>query len=134
MEAVSDTGNQPLALVALLAGGLVGALLRVLLERLLRTPTPRRIVWTIELVAGGLFGVVLALPFITSLRSSSWVGSSLGGALTAYSGACAAYGFLFARSVGGNPLGGAVGHFLASTAVTTGGFVLVVVLWRAFSG
>jgi fluoride ion exporter CrcB/FEX len=125
--------SQPFAEIALLAGAVVGALLRVVLQRVLRTPAQPRTVWLTELGVGLLFGIILGVPFIATLQTSAWVGSSLGGALTAYSGASGAIGFLVARSDRRNSVLAAAGHFLACIAATTFGFVIVVLLWRAVS-
>lgn len=113
--------------VAILAGGAVGALLRFAIAK--AVPDARRAtLWTIETGIGVVFGAVLAGAFEVSGRSSGVVSSSAGGALTAFSGACAVYAVMRSKGSSINPLVAGIGHFIASTAATGIGFVVVVAL------
>ena len=100
------------------------------LERVLVAAGGQRSVWRWELGLAAALGVALALPLIASLHAMVWAGSSLGGALTTYPAACAAYGFVRARSSGINPLPPALAHFLGPTLAATLGLVAVVLVWR----
>lgn len=134
-DLVAPASNGPFGLVALIAGGVVGALLRIVLARALPgTARSPRAMWTAELAMALGFGALLAVPLVASGFGTHWVGSSLGGALTAYSAACAVYAFLRAQGALRNPIGPAVAHFLASTVAATIGLVGVVLLWRLTTG
>lgn len=119
----------PFATIALLAGGVVGALLRVLVEGTVPSEaTAAR--WILEVAIAATFGAVLSVPFSPYLNGSNWAGSSLGGAMTAYAGASAFYAYVHARAARINPVGPALAHLLAATSATTVGFVLGVSLWQ----
>ncbi|MGN6445704.1 hypothetical protein [Amnibacterium sp.] len=123
-------GTSVFGLIAVLAGGVVGALVRVVLAK--AVPAPGRMLsWLSESGVGLVFGAVLAVAFISAAGGRGWSSSGLGGALTAYAGACATYAFLRAREALSNPLVAAVMHFLASIAVTGIGYAGVIALWAA---
>lgn len=121
--------TSPAGLVALVAGALVGALVRLLLARAVG-PQPRRSAWFSESAVGLLLGAALATPVVL-MAAGVVVASSLGGALTAYCGACAAYGFIEARATGARPLPATTVRLLTAAAATSGGFLGVIGLWTA---
>lgn len=111
---------QFIEIIALLAGAVAGALLRVLVERVTQSMnTPR--VWAAECVAGLMLGATLGLAFIKLEGEHNPAISSLGGALTAYCGACTAYQ-LFAHKSGTRKPLSALAHFGSATIATTLGF------------
>jgi len=131
---VGSTSASPFVTVALFAGGICGALLRVVLERVARIGSLWGR-WARELGLAVTFSAALGLAFAVSLSTaSSWSPSGMGGALTAYAGASAAIAFSRARERGTSAIRSAVWHLLADLLVSTAGFaaiVLTVRLWHS---
>ena len=119
--------SSPAGLIALLAGGLVGALVRVIIRRATSRPTP----WWAEWISALALGALLAVPFAASVDHMPWITSSLGAALTTYDGVSAAYGYLQAAE---QPAQRCVIRLAIATIGTTAGFAAVVFTWHAASG
>lgn len=106
----------------LIAGGLAGALLRVIVARLSGSDPRRLGLWTAELVVA----VVLAAIFGATAASAaepSLIIRSLGAGLTTYAAASGAFGFLAGRDLPTpEPWRWALTHFTASLLAGSFGF------------
>lgn len=114
-------------LVALLAGALAGALIRVLVERAIQPMNASRS-WAAECLIGFILGAALALASIKIQNGHDLATSSLGGALTAYCGACAAYQLAPGGKPGVRHLASSAIHFGTAAIATTLGYAGLLVI------
>lgn len=120
---ISDTSiaASGFGIVTLLAGGAVGALLRVLVHRATPTQTSRAGYWVSELGIAAALSLALGIA-LAAAPNAGLLESSMGGALTAYAGASAALAFFDLRAKYGSAIAAAIGHFLACNAI----FVILI--------
>lgn len=126
LDAVSaDAGA--MSVVALTAGGLLGAVLRIGLQRLLIQSTSRT--WPFELGAAAVLGIAMGALLGLAAGHTTTFFTAFGWVLTAF-GAVSAY-FAVTRSRQRFPAGTfvAVGHYAATQAVGLAGIVVVAALW-----
>ncbi len=131
LAAASTSG--PGNVIGLLAGTIVGVVLRVLIARL-TGPDPRRpAVWVTELVVVFVLAGVLGVLF-GSLPDPTWVSPALGAGLTVYAAAGGAFGYLGGRDIDPpNPWRWGLLHFVASLGVGTIGYTTGLLIVQSVS-